>query len=153
MPSVEEAWTAFVAARPDIVGAGDRYSAWHFCDNQADADQLARLVVAGRKRATAGALWSYEAEGEPLPEPGDFSVITDWAGAPRCVIRTVSVEVVAFDAVSEEFASAEGEGDGSLAFWRETHWAAFAREFAGTGRSPQGDMPVVCERFAVVFVV
>ncbi len=133
--------------------AGDTYSAWHFCDNRADADQLAELVVAGRKRATAGALWSYEAESEPLPEPGDFSVITDWAGAPRCVIRTVSVEVVAFDAVSEEFASAEGEGDGSLAFWREAHRAAFAREFAGTGRSPQPDMPVVCERFAVVFVV
>ena len=151
MTSVEELWAAFLAARPDIAGPEDAYSAWHFCDNQADADELAELVLAGRKRATAGALWSYEAEDEPVPQAGDFSVVTDWSGAARCVIRTVSVEVVAFDAVGEEFAAAEGEGDGSLAFWRKAHWAAFSRELEGSGRSPQPDTPVVCERFEVVF--
>ena len=151
MPSVEELWAAFLAARPDVVGPEDTFTAWHFCDNQADADELADLVVAGRKRATAGALWSYEAEGEPLPRVGDFSVITDWSGAARCVIRTTSVEVVPFDEVTEEFAATEGEGDGSLAFWRDAHWAAFSRELEGTGRSPQPDMPVVCERFEVVY--
>lgn len=61
------------------------------------------------------------------------------------------MEVVRFDEVSEEFAAAEGEGDRSLAFWREAHWAAFSREFEGMQRSPQPDMPVVCERFEVVF--
>ena len=151
MTTVEELWAAFVAARPDIAGPEDRYAAWRFCDNQADADELADLVVAGRKRATSGALWSYEAEDEPLPQAGDLSVIADWSGAARCVIRTASIEVVAFDAVTDEFAAAEGEGDGSLAFWREAHWAAFSREFEGTGRSPEPDMPVVCERFEVVF--
>jgi uncharacterized protein YhfF len=151
MASPEELWAAFLAARPDVVGPLDTFSAWHFCDNQADADELAELVLDGRKRATAGALWSYEAEQEPLPRAGDFSVVTDWAGAARCVIRTTSVQVVAFDEVGEEFAAAEGEGDGSLAFWRDAHWAAFSREFEETGRSPSRDMPVVCERFEVVF--
>ena len=151
MTSVEELWAAFLAARPDIAGPEDAYSAWHFCDNQADADELVELVLDGRKRATAGALWSYEAEDEPVPQAGDFSVVTDWSGAARGIIRTVTVEVVAFDAVSEEFAAAEGEGDGSLGFWREAHRAAFSRELEGSGRSPQPDMPVVCERFEVVF--
>jgi uncharacterized protein YhfF len=153
MASPEELWAAFLAARPDVVRPEDTYTAWHFCDNQADADELAELVLDGRKRATAGALWSYEAEDEPVPQVGDFSVITDWSGAACCVIRTTSVEVVAFGEVGEEFAAAEGEGDGSLAFWRDAHWAAFSRELEGTGRSPRPDMPVVCERFAVVFPV
>jgi uncharacterized protein YhfF len=152
MAAVEELWAAFLAARPDIAGPGDTYAAWYFCDNQADADELAGLVVAGRKRATAGALRSYEAEDEPLPRIGDFDVITDWRGAARCVIRTTSVEIVAFDKVSAEFAEAEGEGDGSLAFWREAHRAAFSREFEGTGHSLEPDTPVVCQRFEVVFV-
>ena len=91
MASPEELWAAFLAARPDVAGPEDTFSAWHFCDNQADADELAELVLDGRKRATAGALWSYEAEQEPLPRAGDFSVVTDWAGAARCVIRTTSV--------------------------------------------------------------
>jgi uncharacterized protein YhfF len=149
--SVAEMWDAFVTARPDVAGPDATYSAWHFCDNQADADELAELVLAGRKRATASALWSYEAEGEPLPQVGDFSVITDWRGNARCVIRTTAVEVVAFESVGAEFAAAEGEGDGSLEYWREAHRAAFARELALIGKTLEPDMPVMCECFDVVF--
>jgi uncharacterized protein YhfF len=149
--TVESMWSAFLSAHPELVGSDDVYSAWHFCGNKADADELAQLVVAGVKRATAGDLWSYEAEGEPLPQLGDFSVITDWDGNPRCIIRTVSVEVVAFQDVSDRFASTEGEGDGSLAYWREAHWTAFGRSLAWIGREPSLDMPVVCEVFEVVF--
>jgi uncharacterized protein YhfF len=144
-------WSAFLAARPELAGPDATYTSWHFCDNKADADELAQLVLAGRKHATAAAVWSYELEGEPVPKPGDFSVITYWNGKACCVIRTFDVHVVAFDMVSEDFAAAEGEGDGTLAFWRRVHWAAFEREFAGTGRTPVPDMPVACERFEVVF--
>jgi uncharacterized protein YhfF len=153
MSTPEELWAAFVEARPDLAGPQTPYTAWHFCDNQADADELVELVLTGRKRATAGALWFYEDEEEPLPAPGDFSVVTDWSGAGRCVIRTTAVEVVAFDEVTEEFAATEGEGDGSLAYWRQAHRSAFGREFEGTGRSLQPDTPVVCERFDLVFPV
>ena len=149
--SVEAMWTAFVSACPDVANLDTPYSAWHFCDNQDDADELAELVRTGHKRATAGALWSYEADQEPLPQVGDLSVITDWAGRARCVIRTTSVEVVPFEAVTDEFAATEGEGDGSLEYWREVHWKAFTRALAEVGRSPAPDMPVVCERFDVVF--
>ena len=149
--SVAQMWDAFASACPDLVGPRATYSSWHFCDNQADADELAELVRVGRKRATSGAFWSYAADKEPLPRVGDFSVITDWQGDAQCVIRTTVVEVVPFEAVSAEFAAAEGEGDGSLEQWREAHWAAFERELARGGRSPQLDMPVVCERFDVVW--
>ena len=149
--SVEEMWAAFLAARPGLAPPGAACSAWHFCDNQADADELADLVLAGRKRGTASVLWSYETEDEPLPRVGDLSVITSWSGEARCVIRTSLVEVLAFADVGEDFAAAEGEGDGSLAYWREAHWAAFGRELEGFDRSPAPDMPVVCERFEVVF--
>ncbi len=149
--SVETMWAAFEAARPELA-EGAEYSAWYFCDNKADADELAELVVQGVKRATAGALWSYEDEDEPLPQVGDCSVITDWEGNARCIIRTTEVEVVPFEAVSEEFAATEGEGDGSLEYWRRAHWAAFTRDFVGTEHVASSDMPVVCERFDVVFV-
>lgn len=91
--SVEWMWAAFIAAFPDVAGSGATYEAWHFCDNASDANELAELVLSGRKRATAGALWSYEDEGEPLPKVGDFAIVTDWANRARCVIRMSSVEV------------------------------------------------------------
>ena len=152
-PSAEWMLAAFRAAHPDLADPNATYSAWHFCNNEADADELAALVLSGRKRATTGALASYEREGEPPPEAGDLNVITYWDGRPCCVIRTIAVNVVAFDEVDEEFAAAEGEGDGSLEYWRRAHEIAFGREFAGTGQILAGDTLVVCERFEVVFPV
>jgi uncharacterized protein YhfF len=149
--SAKSMWAEFIAARPDIVRPDDTYSAWHFCDNEADANELALLTRSRQKRATAGDLWSYEVEHEPLPRVGDFSVITDWNDTAVCVIRTTSVEVVPFDEVTEEFAATEGEGDGSLRYWREAHQAAFTRGLSPIGKEFAPDMPVVCECFEVVF--
>jgi len=148
--SPEAMWHAFLASAADSPGP-DSYTAWHFCDTQGAADELAELVLAGHKRATTAALWIHELTGEPLPRPGDLSVVTDWPGRARCVIRTTSVEIVAFFEVDAEFARAEGEGDGSLAYWREAHWSYFTRELAAFGRLPADDMPLVCERFEVVY--
>jgi len=149
--SVEAMWSALAEAQPDLVDEHTAYSVWHFCDNESDADELVELVLAGRKRATAGLLWSYEAEGEPLPQVGDLSVVTDWGGRARCVIRTISVEVIPFQSVTPEFAAIEGEGDGSLEYWRTAHRAAFERELADTGGTFGPEAPVVCECFEVVF--
>ena len=148
--SVAAMWSALADARPDLVDEGTTYEAWHFCDNESDANELADLVLAGTKRATAGLLWSFEAEGEPLPVVGDLSVVTDWEGRARCVIRTTSVEVVPFAAVTPEFAAIEGEGDGSLEYWRKAHEAAFTRELANSGRTLEPASPVVCQCFEIV---
>jgi uncharacterized protein YhfF len=144
----------FWALFKDAAGAVDDarfYEAFCFGDHEALADSLAELVLSGRKRATAGLLWAYEAEGKRLPRAGDLSVVTDWAGHPLCVIETQAVDVVPFDDVTAEFAATEGEGDGSLEDWRRGHTEFFARECARLGRTPSGSMQVACERFAVVY--
>lgn len=146
-------WAAFLASGlPGVAATAEAsYTSWHFGTGGQMADELADLVLSGRKRATAGALWSYEHEGEPTPRVGDYSVITDGAGTARCVIRTASVDVVPFSEVDETFAAAEGEGDLTLDYWRACHWACFAQELAEFGRAPEPEMPVVCERFEVVY--
>jgi uncharacterized protein YhfF len=96
-------------------------------------------------------LWAYEADGEAIPVPGDYSVILDGHGIARCIIRTTNVDVLPFDKVDAAFAYGEGEGDCSLEYWRDVHWRYFIRELAGLGREATRDMPVVCERFEVVY--
>ena len=149
-PGIAEFWQSFCAE----LGA-DRsaqfYEAFHFDDNEPSANALAALVLAGVKRATAGLVWSNEAEGVSPPEAGSLSVVTDWNGQSVCVIETLGVEIVPFERVSAEFAAIEGEGDGSLAYWRRVHWASFGRECARIGREPSQDMPVACERFEVIY--
>jgi uncharacterized protein YhfF len=127
------------------------HEAFHFDDNEPSANELAALVLAGVKRATAGLLWAYEAEKRRLPAAGDLSVMTNWTGTPLCVIETRHVAIVPYDEVTAEFAATEGEGDGSLRYWREAHWRYLRRECARIGRAPDPRMPVVCERFEVVY--
>ncbi|HYD78170.1 MAG TPA: ASCH domain-containing protein [Paucimonas sp.] len=127
------------------------YEAFYFCDNEQDAEELGQLVLAGTKRATASLLMAHEAEGKPLPEVGALSIVTNWSGEPLCVIETTRVDIVPFDQVTAEFAATEGEGDKSLAYWREGHWRFFSRECQQLGLEPSSDMLVVCERFQVVY--
>lgn len=126
------------------------YEAFSFGDSSAMADELGKLVLAGIKRATAGSVWSYESTGKGVPKPGDLSVVTDSNGSPLCIIETVQVDIVPFSAVSEEFAATEGEGDGSLDYWRKAHFEYFTRECESSGRSFDQEMLLACERFRVV---
>ena len=124
--------------------------AWSFGANEEQADALLALVLDGTKTATAGALWDYESDGEELPEVGSLSIILDGRGHPRALIECTAIEVVPFDEVDEEHARLEGEGDLSLEFWREVHQQFFT-EVATHDHGFQPDMPVVCERFRVVY--
>ena len=147
---VAEFWNTFAAS---VGGVQETrfYEVFSFGDSEELANSLAELVLQGIKRATAGAVWSFEAEGKGLPVRGDLSVVTDWSGKPLCIIETQSVEVVPFSEVSSEFAATEGEGDGSLAFWRKAHREFFTRECVQAGREFSESMLVACERFEVVY--
>jgi uncharacterized protein YhfF len=124
---------------------------WHFCDTQADADECARLVLAGRKRATAPSLWGLRHRGETVPTVGSLDVVTTWEGEACAIIKTSRVVILPFSSVPVEHAAAEGEGDGSLTWWRRAHREYYARELVGTPYVLSDNMPVVCQYFDVVY--
>lgn len=127
-----------------------RPPAWGFGATPEQADELLALVLSGTKTATSGALWDYEAEGEELPTPGGLDIVTDGRGVPHALLVTTHVEIVPFDEVSAEHAYLEGEGDRSLATWRDVHERFFTEHAAHT-RGFSRDMPVVLQRFAVLY--
>lgn len=123
--------------------------AWSFGATASQADRLLALVLEGTKTATASALWDYEAQEQDVPEPGGLSIVLDGAGRPRALIVTTGVRVVPFREVDAEHAAAEGEGDRSLRYWRESH-RRFFTEHAAHDAGFSDDMPVVLERFEVL---
>lgn len=126
------------------------YEAWAFGDQ---TDELAALVAAGQKTATASAYPLYELEQEPLPQAGEYSVILDNEDRAVCVIRTDRVYVTPFREISEEHARREGEGDLSLSYWRKVHERFFRQEMEAAGLTFDEDMPVVCEEFSCVYAL
>ena len=115
------------------------------------ADELAGLVLAGRKRATGSLSVEYTSMNERLPKAGDLSIILNGKGTPVAIIERTSVDVVPFDAVGEAFAAHEGEGDGSLKYWREAHTWYFNTVCERLGGILESATPVLYQRFKLVW--
>ena len=123
-------------------------------DRYGDSPELSRelieLIRTGPKRAGTSLLWGYEAESETLPQVGDIEIVLDHNDEPALVTRITSVEIIPFNEVTAEYAAIEGEGDGSLEYWREGHWNFFSRECTRIGREPGQGMMVVCVVFELL---
>jgi uncharacterized protein YhfF/GNAT superfamily N-acetyltransferase len=127
------------------------YQVWHFGDSPELAHKLVELVLNGPKRATAALGWSVDRAPETGPVDDGYSVVTEFDGTPRAVIRTTMFERRRFDAVDAQFAWDEGEGDRTLADWRAGHQAYFSRECAALCRPFDDEAPVVLERFELLY--
>jgi uncharacterized protein YhfF len=111
-----------------------------FGDSPALADELAALVLAGTKTATCSSV----SDGAST-HVGRQMVVLSGSGRPLAVIETVELIQRRFGDVDAAFAYDEGEGDRSLAYWREAH----RRYFTRLGQFAE-DMLLYCERFRVV---
>ncbi|WP_349947019.1 ASCH domain-containing protein [Lacrimispora sp. BS-2] len=143
--NAEQMWNKFVAENQVIE---TEYQSWAF---GAAADELAELVLRGIKTGTASAYPLYEKENESLPKKGDYSVILNSKNEAVCIIKTTKVYIVPFREVRGDHAGKEGEGDGSLEYWRKVHVEFFSKCMAEAGKLFDENMPVVCEEFELVY--
>ena len=146
-PAIEQFWHEACAATLEL-SRETAFQVFKFADNEALSNHVLVETLAGRNRATASLRWDY---GDDPPKVGDVAIITDWAGAPRAVVVTRRVDIVPYAQVDADFARAEGYVTDPLSEWREVHWAYFSRCCSKLGRTPSLDMPVVCERFELVY--
>jgi uncharacterized protein YhfF len=146
--AVDAFWREFCARSG--VDPDTAYQAWYFGDSAALAHQLVELVIHGPKRATAGLVWAFEQIPHAAPVPDGYSVVTEFDGTPRAVIRTTWLDTRPFHAVDTQFAWDEGEGDRTLADWMDGHRRYFTRECARLGRVFGEDTPVTLERFELL---
>lgn len=89
--------------------------------------RLVDFVLHGNKRATAGLLKEYEAEGEQVEHVGELLAMVDNDGQHVGTLMVTRVEVLRFADVPDEFALAEAEGDLNAADFRASHnafWTA-----------------------------
>ena len=151
-PSVMQMWRNYL----ESIGEGvedtkKKYSSWHFEITEESANNLVKLVMKGEKKATAASLWVEEYDYGTIPKEGDHSIITNWDGIAKCIIKTTKINIVPYKEVTEEFAKKEGEGDHSLNYWRNVHRTYYSKECKRIGRRFTEDMPVICEEFEVVY--
>ncbi|GEM81561.1 ASCH domain-containing protein [Vibrio superstes] len=143
---------AYLESLPnEIANKYTSFSADYFCADEYNADLCTQLILSGEKRASCSMEYWYSHEGEVMPEVGHLQVVTNWQGEPICIIEISSVGICKYCDVTAEFAALEGEGDKSLAWWREAHWKFFSLECQELGIEPTQEMRLVLEHFKVVY--
>jgi len=142
--TVEEFWQHFKATHPEVTT--DHYDAYGMGSTDAFADQLALLIKRGQKTATTSAKDLYTPE-EAFPFVGEYNVILDGSNHPVCVTQTKVVETIPFYQVSAEHAYHEGEGDRTLAYWRDVHRKVFSSFYHQCHREFHEQIPCLCEVF------
>lgn len=141
----QEMWNAYKKINPSI---GDEIDAWAF---GVEADLLADLVLKREKTATASAYDLYALESESLPQEGTFDVILDSQNQAVCIVEITKVSVEPFNQVSAQHAFKEGEGDKSLAYWRQVHEGFFRDCLGEAGLTFTPESKVVLEEFRKVY--
>ncbi|MDO4255234.1 MAG: ASCH domain-containing protein [Kocuria sp.] len=144
--AVEKFWNSAINALPELA-ASPMPQAWAFGNTKEMADELSRLVVDGVKTGTSSRMEDYDAEGDPLPEPGQLSIVLDGSGDPVALIRSSAVEVLIFSEVADLHAWHEGEGDRSLSYWRAAHQQFWSHSKDELDES----MLIVYEKFELVY--
>jgi uncharacterized protein YhfF len=67
------------------------------------------------------------------------------------MIEVTESVIKPFDEVDEQFAYDYGEWDRTLEGWRKGNWAYFSRVCDKIGRTPSETMPLICQRFRVLY--
>jgi len=147
---IGEFWAEFCAGVSGI-DADEPYQIWYFGNTPEMAKELAELVIAGKKFATASLAAVNEVKPGEAPMPDGYSVVTDFHGSPLCVIQTMEIRHLPFGEVDAQFASDEGEGDQTLEYWRDVHRRYFTGEAAELGLDFDESSLVCCERFKLLF--
>jgi uncharacterized protein YhfF len=150
--TVETYWHEFLSTLPDDSPYRTKtYVAEGWGDGPAMADELGALIAQGTKTGTCSALWEWETEGNPIPHVGWITIALDGRGEPLSIVETVEVTIRKYHEVDAEFARAEGEGDLSLTYWQEAHRSFFSRTLPKIGKEFSEEMPLVCERFTMIY--
>ena len=142
-----ELWEDFLSEK-QLDDETDFREYFYFGRSEEEAEALLKQVLRGKKRASTHALAAYKLDDEPLPEKGEYNIVTDYYGVPRCVIKTTNVRIIPFCEVTEEQAKREGL---SLSEWQKRYRDFFCENGAMFGYSFSEDMKIVIQEFRVEF--
>lgn len=149
MNKIDLFWERFLKA--NNYGSDTKYlEAFHFELTEFLANELLRLVLEGTKKATSSSLKAYEITDSRIPAVGDFSIVTDWSGNPKCVIETKNITMIPFKDITFDICKREGE-DKCLETWRAGHIKFFKAEGRELGYEFNEELMVVFEDFEVVY--
>jgi uncharacterized protein YhfF len=129
----------------------DSYKVRTFGNSAAISDVIVPLILSRAKTGTFALESEFERAPSEAPRVGDNYVVTHFGGDPVLLYRLTEVERVPFSDISHAHVQVEGPNARTVPVWREIHWAYWGGILRAQGREPSEDMPVLFQRFEVIF--
>jgi len=86
-----------------------------------------------------------------LPRAGEFAVLVNFSDEPRCLIRYDECAVLPIGAIGPGHVAVETAALRDVAAWRKFHRDYWAPVFAARGEALTDDLPIVFQRFTVLY--
>lgn len=145
----KEYWQKYQSTNKDI--PKDAFIEASMAGNEKIAEQLLDLYLKGKKTAGSSLVKDFLMAQDPLPKAGNYWIILNAQKKPKCIVKTISVEIHLFENIPERIAIAEGEGDLSLSYWKQEHQKFFASYFSELKIKDLNKEKIVTEFFKLVF--
>jgi uncharacterized protein YhfF len=129
----------------------EAYKVRTFGNSSAISDAIVPLILAREKTGTFALESEFEGTPNDAPKVGDFYVVTHFDGDPALLYRVTEIERVPFAEISHAHVQVEGPNARTVPVWRKIHWAYWGGILRAQGREPREDMPVLFQRFEVIF--
>lgn len=146
---IEAYWKQFLQAK-GLASNTQYYEAFGFGIEKSTINNLLKLVLEGKKTATASNSFLYEVLQSKEPVVGDLSIVLDGDGNPSCVIETIKITKIKFKDMTYQICKREGE-DENLESWRNNHIDFFSKEAKSLGYEFNEEMIVLFEDFKVIY--
>lgn len=111
--------------------------------NGAEADEGAMAILNGTKTLTSSPFWDF-ADG-CIPFVGALSVLLNGSRQPVAIVRTTRIEIMPFNAISDELAFAYGEGERTAVWWRVAMGDEYRRSAIHHGVEFNEEAPIIWE--------
>ncbi len=109
---------------------------------------ILKLIEAGDKTGTFSLTSDFEGT---LPRPGEYQILTDFEGEPRCVVRIDATEVLPFRDIGSEHTQTEGPELREVGAWKTLHRGYWTPLLQAQGQAFSEELPVVFQRFTRVY--
>lgn len=143
-------WDEYLLTLPESQRPENPFVEASYAGNQKITDELIQLYLTGKKTAGSSLVEDFKHAGDPLPKAGNYWIILDSSGQPKCLVKTLKTVVHKFKDVPEDIAIAEGEGDLSLSYWRSVHSQLYTPYLQKWGIDDIEDATVITEFFEVL---
>lgn len=114
-------------------------------------DQVLEFVLSGEKTGTFSLPEELAHEG-PLPQAGDYFVLTRFDGSAACLVVMEECQEVPFDQISQRHIDVEAPAVRDLKLWRDFHRQYWGSVLAARGESFSDSQLILAQRFRLLAV-